>query len=143
MKAIFSTRFMAAVVALLAIVVVAAGCGSDDGGDSGSSSNGDPQAEIRALIEESFAFEDPKAICEENLTEAALEEGYEGKDREARVKACSEDEPVIPDRVEISKVEVKGDTAIASAEAFQPNGRSSKFTIELLNEDGWKINGNE
>lgn len=137
MRGIFGTRFMALMAALLAVAVVAAGCGSDDDGNSGGSSN--PQAEVKTVVEESFAFEDPEKVCEENLTDAALEGGYQGEDREARLETCKEDQPAEFHKLEISKVEVKGSTATVTVEAFQSNGRSSKFKIRLLDEDGWKI----
>jgi len=139
MRGIFKTRFAALAVALLAVAIVAAGCGSDDGGDSGGS--GDPKTEIKTVVVESFSFEDPEAICEENLTEAALEESYDGEDREARVEACKEDEPVSLKEIAVSKVKVNGSTATAEVTHTNQNGGRSTFPIRLRDEDGWKVDG--
>ncbi len=132
------TRFLGLAAALLALVFVGAGCG---GGDS-TTSGGDAEAEITAVLEESVAFEDPATICEENFTEKVLEENYDGKDREAWVKDCSEDEPGGLTEIEISDVKVNGDTATAKVSAL-PEGEDepTKFTVQLADEDGWKVDG--
>jgi ABC-type glycerol-3-phosphate transport system substrate-binding protein len=136
------TRFLALAAALLAMAFVAAGCGSSD--DSTTSSGGDAEAEITAVLEESVAFEDPATICEENFTEKVLEENYEGKDREARVEDCSKDEPGGLTEIEISSVKVNGDKATAKVSAV-PDGedKPTSFTVELADEDGWKVDGVE
>jgi hypothetical protein len=140
MRGSFNTRLLALVAALLALALVGAGCGGGD--DEGS--GGDAEAEITALVEESVAFEDPATICEENFTEAALEENYEGKDREARIEDCSEDEPGGLEDVEVSKVEVEGDTATAEVSAkVEDEDETAEFTVEVRDEDGWKIDGVE
>lgn len=142
MRGIFNIRLVALAAALCALAIVAAGCGSDDGGDS-TDGGGNPTAEVKAVVVESFAFEDPETVCEENLTEAALEDGYEGEDHEARLEACKEDEPADVGEITFRGVEVKGDTATADVTATRPNGRQSKFTVRLLDEDGWRIDGTE
>ncbi|MDQ3724751.1 MAG: hypothetical protein M3335_02485 [Actinomycetota bacterium] len=135
------TRFLALAAALLAMAFVGAGCG---GGDSTTSGGGDAEAEITAVLEESVAFEDPAPICEENFTDKALEENYEGKDREAWIEDCSDDDPGGLTEIEISNVKVDGDEATAKVSAL-PEGEDepAKFTVELINEDGWKIDGVE
>jgi hypothetical protein len=137
------TRFLLLATALLALVFVGAGCGSDD--SSTTSGGGDAEAEITALVEESVAFMDPAAICEENFTDKVLEENYDGKDREAWLKDCGEDEPGGLTDVEVSKVKVDGETATArvSATPEEEGAEVANFTVELVNEDGWKIDGVE
>lgn len=132
----FNLRVLVLAAALCALALVAAGCGDD--GDSG----GDAEAEVTTLVQESVAFEDPATICEENFTEAALEENYEGKDREARVEDCSDDDPGGLSDIEVSGVKVKGDSATAEVSAT-PDGEDepTEFTVEVVNEDGWKIDG--
>lgn len=137
MRGTFKARLVGLLMVLCAVVLVAVGCGSDDEGGSSE----DPQAEIRALVVETFAFEDPTKICEENLTDSLLGESYEGEDREARLEDCIEDEPADVGEIEFRKVKVEGNTATAAVEAVRSNGRSSKFTVELVDEDGWKIDG--
>lgn len=139
MKGISSTRFLALAAALLALAFVGTGCGSDDG-DSDTSS--DPKAEIAALVEESVAFQDPATICEENFSEAALEENFDGKDREARIETCSGESPSELTDLEVTKVEIDGKTAVARV-SVQPEGQeeTGNLTVELVDEDGWKIDG--
>jgi hypothetical protein len=136
MKESSSTRFLALGAALLAMVFVGVGCGGDDDGGSG----GDAKAEVTTIVEESVAFEDPATICEENFTDKALEENYDGKDREELVADCSEDEPGDLTDIEVSGVKVEGETATAEVSAKQGD-ESGNFTVELLDEDGWKIDG--
>jgi hypothetical protein len=133
------TRFLALAAALLAMAFVAAGCG---GGDSTTSGGGDAEAEVTTVLEEAVAFEDPATICEESFTDKALEENYEGKDREALVEDCADDEPGGLTEIEVSDVKVKGDTATAKVSAV-PEGedKATTFTVELADEDGWKVDG--
>jgi hypothetical protein len=136
MRRSFNLRFLLLAMAVCALTLAAFGCGSDDDGDSG----GDAKAEVTTVVEESVAFEDPATICEENFTDKALEENYDGKDREELVADCSEDEPGDLTDIEVSGVKVDGETATAQVAAKQ-DGESGNFTIELLDEDGWKIDG--
>lgn len=132
-------RLLALLAAVCALGLVAAGCG---GGDDDGGSGGDAEAEVTALVEESVAFEDPATICEENFTEAALEENYDGKDREARVEDCSEDEEGGLADIEVSEVKVDGETATAEVSARpEDEEQATEFTVEVRDEDGWKING--
>lgn len=131
-----NTRLMTLLVALCAIAAVVAGCG---GGDEGDTSD-DPRAEIRALVEESIAFEDPATICEENFTEAALKAGYKGNDHAARVEECSKDDPADLGDLDFLRVKVDGDTAKASFQVTIPNRPPLELPVDLRDEDGWKIN---
>jgi hypothetical protein len=135
MRRSFNLRFLLLATAVCALAFAAFGCGS---GDDDSGSGGDAKAEVTTVVEESVAFEDPATICEENFTEKALEENYDGKDREELVADCSEDEPGDLTDIEVSGVKVDGETATAEVSAKQ-DGESGNFTIELLDEDGWKI----
>lgn len=136
MRRSFNFRFLLLAMAVCALTLAAFGCGSDDDGGSG----GDAKAEVTAVVEESVAFEDPATICEENFTEKALKDNYDGKDREELVADCSEDDPGSLTDIEVSGVKVDGETATAEVSAKQ-DGESGNFTIELLDEDGWKIDG--
>jgi hypothetical protein len=130
-----AARLVALAAALLALALVGAGCGGDDGG-----SGGDPEAEITTVIEEAVNFEDPATTCEENFTEKALEENYEGEDREALLEDCSDDETGTVTDVEVSNVTVDGDTATAEVSARDDDeGETIEFEVELADEDGWKI----
>lgn len=137
MKRSFNARLLILLAAMFALALVAAGCGSDDG-DSG----GDAEAEVTALIEESVAFEDPATICEENFTDALLEENYDGKDREAWVEDCSDDEEGELAEIEVSEVRVDGDIATAEVSAqAEDEDQATEFSVELRDEDGWRISG--
>jgi hypothetical protein len=131
------TRFLLLASALLALVFVGAGCG---GGDDSTTGGGDAEAEVTTVLEESVAFEDPATICEENFTDKALEENYEGKDREALVEDCADDEPGGLAEIEVSNVKVNGEKATAKVSAV-PEGEDEAvtFSVELVNEDGWKV----
>ena len=132
----FSTRLLA-LMAICALALVGAGCGGDDG-DSG----GDAEAEVTTLVEESVAFEDAATICEENFTDALLEENYDGKDREAWVEDCSDDEEGGLAEIEVSEVKIDGDTATAEVSARpEDEEKATEFTVELRDEDGWKVSG--
>lgn len=139
MRRSLNLRFLLLAAAVCAFALAAFGCGDDD--DSGS--GGDAKAEVTTVVEESVAFEDPATICEENFTENALEENYEGKDREALVADCSDDEPGGLTEIEVSGVKVDGETATAevSAKQDEEGGETATFTVELRDEDGWKIDG--
>ena len=133
------TRFLALAVALFALALVGAGYSSDDGGSTGG---GNSEDEITAVVEESVAFEDPATICEENFTEEVLEENYEGKDREALLADCSDDDAGGTTDIEVSNVKVNGDTATADVSArSEEEDEPVEFSVELVEEDGWKING--
>jgi hypothetical protein len=136
MRGRFNPRLGTLMLALCAVAIVATACGSDDGEDS----SGNPKAEIKTVLVESFEIEDLAELCEENLTEAALEEGgFEGKDREARVESCKEDKPVDLNEVTVSKVKVNGSTATAEVTHTNQNGGRSTFAVRLRDEGGWKI----
>ena len=137
MKRSFNPRLLLLVAAMFALALVAAGCGGDDG-----DSSGDAEAEVTAVIEESVAFEDPATICEENFTDALLEENYDGKDREAWVEDCSDDELGELAEIEVSEVKVDGETATAEVSAqAEGEDKATEFSVELRDEDGWKIDG--
>jgi hypothetical protein len=132
----FSIRLLA-LMAICALALAAAGCGGDD-----SDSGGDAEAEVTTLVEESVAFEDAPTICEENFTDALLEENYDGKDREAWVEDCSDDEEGGLAEIEVSEVKIDGDTATAEVSARPEDEKeATEFTVELRDEDGWKVSG--
>lgn len=136
MRRSFNLRFLLLATAVCALALTVFGCGGDEDGDSG----GDAKAEVTTVVEESVAFEDPATICERNFTENALQENYDGKGREELVADCSDDEPGSLTDIEVSGVKVDGETATAEVSAKQ-DGEAGNFTIELLEEDGWKIDG--
>jgi hypothetical protein len=133
-----TTRLLALAAALFALALVGIGCGEDDGGSTG----GGGEDEITALVEESVSFEDPATICEENFTEELLEENYEGDDREALLKDCSDDDAGGIEEVEVTDVKVKGETATAEVTAHtEESDEPAKFSVDLVEEEGWKIDG--
>jgi hypothetical protein len=132
-----ATRLLALAAALFALALVGAGCGSDDEGSEASG----PEGEVTAVVEESVAFEDPATVCEENFTEKALEDNYEGKDLDALIEDCSNDDPSETTEIDVSNVEVKGDSATADVSVTEDD-ETFDFTAELVKEEGiWKIDG--
>lgn len=135
-----SKRLIALLAATAALTVFAAGCG--DGEDSTTATGGSPEDEITAIVEESVLFEDPATVCEENFTERALEDNYEGDDREALLADCGDDEEGNVADLEVSSVEVDGDTAVAEVSARdEDEDEALDFTVALVDDGGWKIDG--
>ena len=134
-----NTRFFALLAAIAAIAAFAAGCGdSEDSTTAGA--GGSAEDEITAVIEESVLFEDPAQVCEENFTEKALQDNYDGKDREELVADCSDDEEGDVAEIEVSTVSVDGTTATAEVSARDEDEEEPiEFTVGLVEEDGWKI----
>ena len=123
-------------MALLALGLVGAGCGSDDSG-SGDGEEG----EISSIVEESVTFEDAATVCEENFTDNALEENFEGKDRAAQIEDCSDDEPSDLSDLEVTNVKITGDSATAEVAATEED-EDIDITVELVKDGGdWKIDG--
>ena len=138
MRRSFNLRLLLAAAAVCALVLAAFGCGGDD--DSGS--GGDAKAEVTAVVEESVAFEDPATICEENFSDTLLEENYDGKDRAAWIEDCSDDEEGGLAEIEVSEVKANGDTATAEVTArAEDEEEATEFSVDLRDEDGWKIDG--
>ena len=122
---------------LVGIAVAVPGCG---GGEAGS--GGDQSAEVAAVVEKVVAFEDPATVCETSFTEHMLEESHDGGDRDARVEDCADDETGELDDIEVSEVEIDGDTATARVTGSDKrDGEFADFTVELVDEDGWKVDG--
>jgi hypothetical protein len=126
-------RLLALAAALFALALVGAGCGDDDG-----SAAGDDEAEVASVVEESVAFEDPPTVCEENFSDRALEDNFDGKDREAQLADCKDDEPSDLSEIEVTGLVIEGGKATADVSAS--NGEeTSEITVELVDEGGWKI----
>ena len=55
---------------------------------------------------------------------------------------CSDDEASALAEVEVSEVEIEGETATADVSAQnEGDEEATEFTVELRDEDGWKISG--
>ena len=123
-------------MALFALALVGAGCGSDD-----SDSGGGEEGEISSIVEESVVFEDAATVCEENFTDNALEENFDGKDRDAQIEDCSDDEPSDIADLEVSDVKITGDSATAEVTGTEED-EELDITVELVKDGGdWKIDG--
>ena len=133
--------FLLCLAALVAALVLAA-CGDDDEGGGGESTSDEGQ--IEAVIEESVGSDDPDA-CTEAATLAFLEQTELAKGQ-AAIDSCIEstqDESDDPDSVEVSAVEVEGDTATANVAFAGGSFDGQSLSVSLVNEGGWKLDGIE
>ena len=123
--------FLAMPVALLLALALAA-CGGDDGGED--------EDQITEVIETVTTGGDP-ADCTELRTQRFVEQA-EFQTGEAAVQSCREDyaEDTQADSVEVSSVQVDGDTA--TAEVAVTGGGLDNQTVELglvKEGDQWKL----
>jgi hypothetical protein len=121
-------------LALLVALLALSACGGSSG-----SSGGDESA-IETAIEESATGEDPK-LCSEFQTEAFNKAEYpEGN----ALKECEEETESgasVAESVDISKVEVDGETATAEVEVTGNGLSGQELEVELAKEGGdWKMN---
>lgn len=126
-------------LALLALALALAACG---GGGSSSSGGGEAEAAIEKTIEESAKSTDP-AKCTEIQTQAFNEQETASKGKEATENCESEAESGETEAtsVNVSEVEVNGESATAVAEVDGTALSGQGIEIELVEEGGtWKMN---
>lgn len=124
-------RFLAPLALLAAAPFLLAACGSDD-----SSQDED---DITAAIERAGTTEDA-SNCTEVQTQAFTEQTEFATGEEA-IQTCEESSDVAGESVEVSSIEVDGDTATAEA-AFEGGGglEGQTLSISLVKEDDrWKL----
>lgn len=117
---------------LLALALVLAACGG--GGES-------DEDKIASTIETSATSNDP-AVCDETQTLAFMEQtsGSTGKEAEKGCEEEAKEGEDQPDSVNVSKVEVDGDTATANAEFKGGPFDAQTLELALVDEDGgWKL----
>ena len=127
-------RLLACLAALIAALAIAA-CGDDESG--GGSSDED---EIEAVIEDSVGTDDPDT-CTEAATLAFLEQTELAKGQDA-IDSCIEstqDPTDNPDSVEVSAVEVNGNTATANVAYEGGSFDGQSLAVSLVDRDGWKL----
>ena len=126
-------RFAALIAAGLAAAFLLAACGSDDSSDE--------DADITEAIEQA-ATVDTAESCTEFQTQAFTEQ-TEFETGEAAIATCEEgagEGDQAADSVEVSEIEVDGDTATAEV-AFSGGGLDGQeIAVSLLKEDDqWKL----
>ena len=121
-------------LALLVAALALSACGGSSG-----SSGGDESA-IEAAIEESATSEDPK-ICSEFQTEAFNESEYPEGNALKECEEATESGASVAESVDISKVEVNGESATAEVEVKGSGLNGQELEVELAKEGGdWKMN---
>jgi hypothetical protein len=132
-------RLLVAVVAAatLPMALGLAACGGDDD-DNGGSSNADEQ-QITTAITVSAASGDPTA-CTKYQTQNFVEQTNDGTGQEA-IKSCEQDAAdSVADSVDISDVEVDGDSATAKAAVTGSIFDGQTLDLGLVKEGGvWKL----
>lgn len=129
-------RFLVPLTLLVAAPLVLGACGSDDNGGS------EDEDQITDVITTSVTSTDP-ADCTKLQTQQFLEQSNFSTGQEA-VTDCEDDAADTaddPDSVEVSDVEVDGDTATANV-AFSGGGfDGSTVTVALVKDgDQWQLN---
>lgn len=125
-------------VALLMAALALSACG---GGGSSSSGSGD-EAAIETAIQSDATSTKPSK-CTEFVT-VKFNESQTGVSGAKATKACEEEveefeEPA--ESVDVSEINVEGETATAEAEVHGSSLNSQKVEIELVKESGeWKLN---
>ena len=130
-------RFPAPLILLVAASLLLAACG---GANSSSSEDED---QITEVIQTTATSTDP-ADCEKLQTQAFNEQtSFETGDAAlAQCKQDATDSSDDPDSVEVSKIEVDGDTATADAAVTGGPFDGSTLTFSLVKEgEQWKLDG--
>jgi predicted small secreted protein len=121
----------------LALLVAALGLAACGG--SSSSSGGD-EASIETAIEESATSEDP-TICTEFQTEAFNEEEFPEGNALEECEEKAESGEASAESVDVSKIEVEGETATAEVAVTGQGLNGQTLELELAKEGGdWKLN---
>jgi hypothetical protein len=121
-------------LALLVAAFALSACGG-----SSSSSGGDESA-IETAIEESATSEDPK-ICSEFQTEAFNKNEYPEGNALKECEEAAESGASVAESVDVSSVEVNGESATAEVEVTGSGLNGQELEVELAKEGGdWKLN---
>lgn len=121
-------------LALLIAALALSACGGS------SSSSGGEDAAVETAIEESATSEDPK-ICSEFQTEAFNEFEYAEGNALKQCEEHTESGESVAESVDISKVEVNGESATAEVEIEGSGLDGQVLEVGLVEEEGdWKMN---
>jgi hypothetical protein len=125
-------RLTAAIVAAILATFALAACGGDDSSDD--------EDQITEAIELAAVSGDPKA-CTEAETQKFLEQIGEGDTGAAAVKGCQQNaSETVGDEVDVSDIEVDGDSATANAEVTGGTFDGQTLDLALVKEgDQWKL----
>jgi ABC-type glycerol-3-phosphate transport system substrate-binding protein len=118
--------------AVLALVFGLVACGGSDESD---------EDKVVETVETAATSNDP-AVCDETQTLAFIEQttGSNGKEAEKQCEKEAEGGESQPDSVEVSEVEVDGQSATANAKFKGGNLDAQTLEIGLIEEDGdWKL----
>jgi len=127
-------RYAAALAALTIMPLALGACG-------GSDDDSADEDQITAAIEEAATSGDP-AACTEVQTQNFLEQTV-GATGEDAVAACEEDAgDTVADEVEVSNIEIDGDTATADAAVTGSTFDGQTLDLALIKDgDQWKLDG--
>jgi hypothetical protein len=129
------TALVAAATAAVLAASTLAACGDDNGGSSGD------EDQITKAIEAAASSGDPSA-CTQYQTLRFLEQTNGGATGQAAVKSCEQDSPdtAAAESVDVSDIEVDGDTATAKATATGSIFDGQTLVVALVKEgDQWKL----
>jgi len=128
-------RLAAIVAAVLAAFVLAA-CGDDNGGSS------EDEGQITAAIERAATSGDP-AACTDVQTVNFVQQtsGEPGESPQEAVKSCEEEaSETVGDEIDVTNIEVNGDTATASATVTGSFFDGQTLALGLVKEgDQWML----
>jgi hypothetical protein len=124
-------------IALLAAALALSACG---GGGSSSSSGGGDESSIETAIEEDATTSSPSK-CTKYVT-VAFNEQQSGLSGAKATKQCEEEAGEEPaESVDVSEIEVEGESATAEAAVTGSSLDSQTLELEMVKEGGdWKIN---
>jgi hypothetical protein len=125
-------RLTAAIVAAILATFALAACGGDDSSED--------EDQITEAIELAAVSGDPKA-CTEAETQNFLEQIGDGDTGAAAVKGCEKNaSDRVGDEVDVSVIEVDGDSATANAEVTGGTFDGQTLDLALVKEgDQWKL----
>jgi hypothetical protein len=128
-----NSRLAVAIAAAVLAAFALAACGDDNGGSS------EDEDQITAAIDRAATSGEP-AACTEVQTQRFLEQTSDGTG-EAAVKSCEQDaEDTAADKVDVTDIEVDGDTATAKAAATGSIFDGQTLDLALVKEgDQWKL----
>jgi hypothetical protein len=124
------------------VLLIAALALSACGGGGSSSSGGGEEAAIEEAIEKSATTTDPSK-CTEFQTQAFNEQEKASKGAEAteQCEESAEEGEEVAESVDVSEIEIEGETATAGAEVNGSALNGQGIELELVEEEGqWKLN---